>query len=148
MAANPVQDALLAKIQAMKAKHSMGPMDKDEQLDQDRADDDVAGPAPHLRGDDLEHPASPEGHLEDESQNESLENGGKPPKLTESFGHENSEEMGLKDGDPMHIAILKGLSDHGHNGRGSSGLHERAADKAKEKMSSIEKHKKGKGLLK
>lgn len=46
---------------------------------------------------------------------------------------------------PDHMAMLKAFSGSHHLGRGGSSLSERVSDKAKEKMASIEKHKKDKG---
>lgn len=41
-------------------------------------------------------------------------------------------------GAPHHMAILQGIADSGHMGRGvNMSLHERASDKAKEKMAAI-----------
>lgn len=50
--------------------------------------------------------------------------------------------MGDQDGDDVQMQALKGIADKAHTGRGSMGLGERAADGAKAKMASIQKHKK------
>lgn len=52
---------------------------------------------------------------------------------------------GVMDGGDMarHHEIMKALSDGGSMGHHSGSLHQRAADKAKEKFASIAKHKKG-----
>lgn len=57
------------------------------------------------------------------------------PMIAESPEHEANEEN-------LQHQILQAISGlGGHGGRGAMGLNERAADKAKEKYASIQKHK-------
>lgn len=146
---NATRDALKHKMIEMKMKkHPDGHHDQGDKLgqslheewDEQKSDDDVAGPAPSLKGKDLHqggHDPEMESHEGLEKEHiDALE------KLHEIKPGDSLPEDGDGDSADMKMEILKGLADHGHGGRRAMGLHERAADKVKEKMASIMKHKK------
>lgn len=57
--------------------------------------------------------------------------------------HADPEEMSSHGLHPEHMKILQGLADGGARGKGNVSLHGRVADKAKERIASIIKSKKG-----
>ena len=101
--------------------------------------DDVAGPAPELHD---EHEKE-EGSLIHDIGSHHEDEGHALDKLSAMHQTHDGDAVDMHEGSDHHMKILSALADHGHGGRGSHGLHEMAADKAKEKFASIQKHKKG-----
>ena len=110
----------------------------------DMAQDDVAGPAPHMEHDiEPQHPDVPEHEMEHDDEYADEKHDQDPDHEDSSMLHESKEaEHEMGDGSEHHMKMLKALADHKSSGH-SHKLSSMAADKAKEKMASIMKHKKG-----
>lgn len=154
---NHMLEALKKKVHAAKGDKpdleiKIGEHSPTSNDDHDERDDEIAGPAPHMDH-ELEHDgdAIHEDALHNNKEEDEEMKDAEDTKQHLAAAESNMDHLKGLHGAPMdegsedHLAILKGLSDHGVQGRGAMKLSERVASNAKEKMASIMKHKKERG---
>lgn len=101
-------------------------------------EEDLAGPAPKLDHELIvDDGRDPAGDMDDQADGEMMEAALGEPAMGDDHVEEGGED---------HMKILQALGDRSSgSGRGSMGLHERAAEGAKSKMEMLSKHKHKRG---